>query len=422
MRILRLDTWDGRGGGAQEYIRTVCSELEARGHPNRVINLVDRPGDRPLARETTVLVPSMGLRRVSKDILDAPEVREAFDGLVRSFDPDLVQLHHFDAGFATVADLFARVRAPVVMTAHDAELVCPISTLVRPGNIICEGGVRPRCLFTGCHVGLGGPYNLWQRRVFDRKVRPRVRAYLCPSMSLTRYLDAHGYRPAVHLPSFAHIPSEVIERPTPPPSASTPPTIGYLGRLEWYKGVHDLIDALALVRRAVPDVRLDLAGDGPFRPTLEAQVARLGLSDHVVWRGQVDGPAKEAWFRGIHVAATPSNLWENFPLTALEALTRSRPVVATDIGGIPDIVDDGVSGRLVPIASPHALADALRSLLLAPEAAARLGAEGRRRTLARYTPAIHIDRLLAVYRAVLGGSTLRSGMEAQDLVDPRATA
>ena len=421
MRILRLDTWDGRWGGAQEYVRTVCGELERRGHPNRVINLVDRPVDRPHPRETDVLVPSMGVRRLGWDVVDAPIVRSAFEEAYSSFQPDLVQLHHFDAAFSTVADLFRRVPVPVIMTCHDAELVCPISTLVRPGNIICDGGVRFRCLWTGCHVGAGGPYNLYQRRVFDRTLAHRVRAFLCPSSSLTRYLDSNGYRPAIHLPSFAHIPPEVLTGVAPSPATGIPPTVGYMGRLEWYKGVHDLIQAIALVRERVPEVRLDIAGDGPYRATLEAQVSRLGLSDRVTWRGHVDASAKEAWFRGVHVATAPSNLWENFPLTALEALVRGRPVVATDIGGIPDIVDDGVSGRLVPIARADLLADAITGLLLDPAMATKFGLEGRRRTLARYTPEIHVERLLAVYRAILDGRPMRSGMDAQELLPTAQT-
>ena len=162
-------------------------------------------------------------------------------------------------------------------------------------------------------------------------------------------------------------------------------------------------------------MRLDIAGDGPFRATLEAQSLRRGLAGRVTWRGHVTGAEKEAWFRGIHVAVTPSNLWENFPLTALEALARGRPVVATEIGGIPDIVDDGETGRLVPIARPDRLAEALNELLAAPDRAAALGREGRRRTLARYTPQVHVERLIAVYRAVLSGTPLRSGMDVEEL-------
>jgi glycosyltransferase involved in cell wall biosynthesis len=415
VRILRIDSWDGRPGGAQVYVREIGAELSRRGHTTHVVNLVSELPSEERAEVRSVLVPTGWGRRLPHDVIAAPQVEAEIRDALRTFRPDLVHLHHFDAGFASIARIVPELSVPLVMTAHDAELVCPISTLVRPGNIVCEGGVEVRCLFTGCHVGFGGLYNLWQRRVFDAAVAPKVRAYLCPSYSVTNYLDAHGYRPAIHLPSFAHIPAVVVQAPAPEPGPASPRTVGYLGRLEWYKGVHDLIDAVPILQRAIPDVRLTIAGEGPYRGTLEAQVERLRLGGAVEFAGPVVGPGKEAWFRSIHVLATPSNFWENFPLVALEGLARGRAVVGTDIGGIPDIVEPEVTGLLVPIADPAALAAAVGRLLAEDGLRARLGAEGRRRVLFRFTPELHADRLEAVYRAVLDGRSMTSRSEADAL-------
>ena len=416
VRIFRIDNWDGAPGGAQDYIREVTAELAARGHVTRIIQVTD--GAAAIPPPDGLKVPTARGRsaRFRADVFVDRTYQGLLEREIRDFAPDLISLHHFDARFATVARVLAAQRVPIVMANHDAELVCPISTLVQPGNVVCDGGVRVRCLFTGCRVGWGGPYNLLQTRSFDMWLRDRVRAYLCPSRSLTDYLDANGYRPAVHLPSFARIPDTVRVAALPWPASTEPPTIGYLGRLEWYKGVHDLLRAVALVRRAVPDVRLDIAGTGPSRAELESLAGSLGIGDRVTFRGQVSGPAKDDWFRAIHVVAVPSNMWENFPLVALEALTRGRPVVATRIGGIPDIVDDGTSGHLVPIGDPPAMADRLSALLQDPDGARRMGQAGRTRTLARFTPETHVARLLAVYDAVLAGRALPSRSAAADLV------
>lgn len=415
MRILRIDTWDGQAGGAQDYIRAVTSELDRLGHSTRVIAMVSDAAGPPTPGTRIVRAAPSGASRLGFDLVDAAELRTAYEEAMASFQPDLVQLHHFDAGFSTVAKLLHTTRVPVVFTAHDAELVCPISTLVRPGNIVCEGGVLPRCLFTGCHVGLGGPYNLWQRQLFDRYVAPRVRAYLCPSRSVQGYLHQHGYRPAVHLPSFAAIPPEVLARPPAAPPEG-PPTIGYLGRLEPYKGVHDLIAAFALLPPRHRDARLSIAGDGPFRAALERQVRTAELDSRVEFLRRVGGAEKEGWFQHVTLVATPSNFWENFPLVALEALARGRPVVATDIGGIPDIVQDGETGRLVPIARPDLLAAAISDTLDDPARGRAWGAEGRRRTLERFTPQRHLGRLLATYGAVLEGRRLSSPIDADQLI------
>jgi glycosyltransferase involved in cell wall biosynthesis len=413
VRILRIDSWDGPPGGAQDYVREVTSELAARGHESRVLQLTDGPPVVP--PPTGVAFPPERRRpmRFAGDLVHDAALDDRLAEHITAFDPDVVSLHHFDAHFTTVARVLSRLHAPLVFAGHDAELVCPISTLVQPGGVVCDGGVRFRCLFTGCRVGAGGAYNLWQARVFDRQVRPHVRAYLCPSRSLRDYLVANGYAPAIHLPSFARIPEPVRQAPPPPPPAGTPPTIGYLGRLEWYKGVHDLLRALPLLHGTAPDVRLDIAGDGPFRPELERLAASLGLSDRVRFRGRVEGHAKEEWFAGVHLLATPSNMWENFPLVALEGLVRGRPVVATNIGGIPDIVEDGETGFLVPIERPDALAARLGTLLGDPARARAMGLLGRARVLDRFTPEGHVTRLVRIYRSIVDGRPPENGGPAE---------
>ncbi len=396
-------------------MRSVADELERRGHENRILNLVDRLPERVRDDERVLRLPPTPARRVGPDIVAVPALESEVAESLASFQPDLVHLHHFGSGFGSVARLLSNLPVPLVFTAHDAELVCPISTLVQPGAVVCDGGIRVRCLFTGCPVGVGGPLSLYRSQLFDRRVAPRVRAYLCPSVLLAQYLDSNGYRPAVHLPSFARIPAPVVDAPYPMPPEEAPPTVGFLGRLEWYKGVDDLIDAVALLAARLPAVRLEIAGEGSERPALEARARDRGIVGRTVFRGDLRGAEKEAWFRGIHLLAVPSSRWENFGLVALEAQARGRPVVATNFGGLPDIVVDGATGRLVPISAPSALADAMEEILRDPRRAGSLGLAGRERVLANFTPELHVERLLAVYRAVLAGTRLVSRGEAEAL-------
>ena len=418
MRVLRIDSWEGDSGGGQVYVRSVSDALNALGHPQRVLNLVPRTPDATQPDEQFVRTGPTARQRLVADLGADTAFERAFHEAVRTFEPDLVHLHRFDVMFTPIARALSAVNIPVVFTAHDAELVCPISTLILPDGAVCEGGVRPRCMFTGCRVGGGGPYNLWQRRVFDRQLAPKISAFLCPSTLLTTYLHRHGYRPAVHLPPFARIPDAVRAGPYPPTRSDTPPTVGYLGRLEPYKGIQDLLRAVALLAPNEPGVRLTIAGDGPFRRALEHQAHSLGITDRVTWRGDLRGAEKEEWFRSIDVLAVPSSAWENFGLVALEALTRGRPVVATAFGGLPDIVQDRETGRLVPVADPPALAEALADVLADKERAATWAEAGRRRCLVRFTPEVHVERLLAVYRSVLDHRSLGSPVEAVTLVGP----
>ena len=407
IRILRIHSWDGRIGGAENYVHAIDRALAPRGFESRLLSLVSELPEAAGPGETFLRVPPPTPRRYISDLRSDGPVARAIAQAIREFAPDLVHLHHFDAAFGEVAAALRTTDAPILFTAHDAELVCPNGQLVRPGSIICEGGIRPRCRFTGCPVGWGLPYELAQRAVFDRSVAPRIRAYLCPSESLSRYLTSQGYRPTIHLPSFAALPEMIARAPPPYPEPSAPRTIGFLGRIELYKGLRDLVDAVALLRRRLPGVRLAIAGAGAADLELDRYLAERDLTGATQRYGVVGGAAKEEFFRSIHVLAVPSNKFENTPLSAMEAMARARPVVGTDIGGIPEVLGPDLAGLVVPISDPARLAQVLEALLTDRPRALRLGELARRRALGVYTEDHHVDRLVEVYRTVMDAETLR---------------
>jgi glycosyltransferase involved in cell wall biosynthesis len=136
--------------------------------------------------------------------------------------------------------------------------------------------------------------------------------------------------------------------------------IGVVGRLHPAKGHSDLIVALALLRDGGYDATCLIIGSGELRATLEREVARHGLTDRVIFTGQrSDVPRLMA---ALDVLAMPS-LWEGLPMTLLEAMALGKAVVATRVGGIPDVIVDGETGLLVTPGDTVALASALRRLL-----------------------------------------------------------
>jgi len=170
-------------------------------------------------------------------------------------------------------------------------------------------------------------------------------------------------------------------------------------RLEEQKGHAVLLDALADLARRGQDFRMALAGEGARRAALEARAAELGLDGRVRFLGQVDeiGP-----LLACADAIVMPSLWEGLPLTLLEALVRARPLVASAVGGIPEVVTHGESGWLVPAGDPVAIADALETLHRRPDLALQLGREGARRVREDYTWPRVVERFEAVYDEVLG--------------------
>jgi glycosyltransferase involved in cell wall biosynthesis len=171
-----------------------------------------------------------------------------------------------------------------------------------------------------------------------------------------------------------------------------------VGRLEEQKGFDVAIDAMRLIAREAPSVRLSIAGTGSLRPRLEGQIERLGLLDSVALLGRhpdVDRLMGEA-DAFVHTAR-----WEGFGLVLLEAMRASLPVVATRVAAIPEVVEDGVTGILIPPDDPEAVAEAVLSLVHDPERARRLGDAGNARLCEHFSPAAMAAGVAAVYESVV---------------------
>ncbi|HEU4628912.1 MAG TPA: glycosyltransferase [Gemmatimonadaceae bacterium] len=171
-----------------------------------------------------------------------------------------------------------------------------------------------------------------------------------------------------------------------------------VGRLIAVKRFDRFLDALALARRDAPRLTGAIVGDGPERPALEARAARLGLlPDGVRFLGQRDDVPALLQRAGALVLTSDQ---EGFPNVVLEGMAAALPIVTTPAGDAPMVVQDGVTGYVIPFEDVSALARRLVALAAAPELRRSLGAAGRRRAEQRYAPTGLADRLLAIYAAV----------------------
>jgi len=294
--------------------------------------------------------------------------------------PDIVHVHTYGTNQVAVARRFKRRhRTPFVLTAH----FHPLWSI--------EGGPLRRRIRSFYDRSLAGPlvqeaaYLIVQTKEEERMVR---------GLGLA-------------LPPVEIIPPGYS--PLPAPTAGAPsfqerfriegPFLLFVGRLASNKGLLDLVDAFALLGRHDPTARLVLVGeDGGMGARVDSRARERGVSDRVHRLGRVaDDAVLASAYREARITVLPSE-YEAFGLVLLESLAQGTPVVATRVGGIPEVVDDGQTGLLVPPCDPEALAVALERLWSDPELRRRFGEQGRTQVIPRYTWETVADRIDRLYR------------------------
>jgi glycosyltransferase involved in cell wall biosynthesis len=182
------------------------------------------------------------------------------------------------------------------------------------------------------------------------------------------------------------------------------PVLLFLGLLSARKGVFELLEALAIVRRRFPAVRLRLGGHGDV-PSLEARALELGVYDSVEFLGWVAGERKERELTEATVFVLPSYA-EGLPMGVLEAMAAGTPVVATAVGGVPDAIENGVEGSLVPPGDAHALADRIMRLLGSAELRANFAAAAQKKVRDYFSADVVLSQVEQLY-ASLGATPRR---------------
>jgi len=329
------------------------------------------------------------------------EVRE----LIRRFQPDLLHAHSLSLRLSPLPLRAAREAGiPVVMTVHDFNYVCPRKWMVRSDGIPCKDGFGSRCLVRNCPGTRSGlrwlPYQgmRWLKTGLHRRLlRSWVDTFVTPSETLGWWMESSlGTQRVVTVPNFV---------PLPDPAGgedSSRTGLLYVGRLSREKGVDVLLRALAQVREDRADTRLTVVGEGPSRPLLVALAGQLGLGEAVDFVGQVENRLVGGYYRSAEACVIPSLWMENCPVTALEALSCGTPLLASNLGGLAEIVRENENGLLFPRGDHRRLAEVVLQLLSDRDLAHRLGAGGLDSFSRSYSPEAHLTQLTEVYRGLLG--------------------
>lgn len=324
----------------------------------------------------------------------------AFGRLLEDFRPDIVHVHGIHRQLSPSILLEAESRGvPVVQSLHDAHHVCPADVLLRGGAQVCSPrkcgtlnylpAVAYRCVRGSAGASaLSAAETVFQRarRVYERTVN----RFVVPSRYLAGVMEEGGWR-TIPLDVVPNGVSSVAER-----AQGDRDYFLFAGRLSPEKGVD-----VALRAAAQCGQRIIIAGDGPLKATLEAEFPQFEFTGHV------DSDEMARLLDGAIASIVTSVVPENSPMAVLEAMARAVPVIASNLGGVPELVTSA-HGVLVDAGDVTGVAAAMDQLAGDAVASGLMGQAGRIAILDAYTLEAHMHQLLDVYdRAVVDAKGTR---------------
>jgi glycosyltransferase involved in cell wall biosynthesis len=345
------------------------------------------------------------LRKAAKAMYSF-EARRKLAALIDETSPALCHAHNVYHHISpSILSLASARGLPLVMTLHDLKLACPNYTMLNRGEVCerCKGGKLYNVALSRCMKG-SLPLSAWTMvesylHGWLRSYARNVDVFLVPSRFFIDKFVEWGFDPKrfVHVPNFVAV--EHVK-----PSYASGNRIVYVGRLSREKGLPTLVRAAALAK-----VGVTLVGTGPESENL-VTLAREERAD-VLFAGYLSGQDLQEAVRSARAVVLPSECYENGPLAVLEAYALGKPVLGSQLGGIPEHIVPGITGFVFPARDVEALAGVLRSVADAPDGTiAEMGRAGRALVEREFSPPRYVERIHSVYQGL--------GVQAPERVQP----
>jgi glycosyltransferase involved in cell wall biosynthesis len=406
MRVVNANKFYYRKGGAETAYFQTARLLEEHGstvvpfamrHPENE----ETPWSRYFPSRVEFRAPGGPVSKLARAarVIWSREAKERMRELLAEARPDLVHLHNIAHQLSpSILEPVRDAGLPAVQSLHDYKLTCPTYLHRTPAGEICErckGGRYEQCVIHRCNAGSVSMSLVNAVEAYWHEARHSYDAidlFLCPSA----FQYAKCLEFGVPAERLALVPHFVYASDYTPRFEAGEYAL-FAGRLSSEKGVATLLEAVAATR----DLHLVLAGEGPDRAALEQRARDLGITDRVRFAGYLSGEDYESAWRGAAFLVLPSQCYEVRPMVIHEAYARGKPVVATRIGSIPEIVVENVTGTLVPPGDAAALAAALADMHGDAARRIEMGRAARRYAEQELGPDRHWLALSAAYDRVL---------------------
>ncbi|MEM9923669.1 MAG: glycosyltransferase family 4 protein [Cyanobacteria bacterium P01_D01_bin.50] len=390
MKILLVNDYGTPTGGAELLNIGWRDGLKKKGHDARLF----ASSARPLGAENLADYECFGTLSSFRILLQTlnPWAWLKLRKVLTEFQPDVV---HVTIALTQLSPLIFPLlkNVPAVYNAQWYRSICPVGTKILPNGASCQFSMGTVCYRHNC-LPLQDWLLLTVQKFFIGRWFNVFDKIVAASEAVKQRLSTAG------MESVDVIWNGIPTSQNRPPLTS-PPTVVFAGRLVWEKGVDILIEAFAKVQQQIPEAKLLIAGDGLERNSLESQVNKLKIKSHVSFLGHIDRTTLESVFAQAWVQVIPSRWAEPFGLVAAEAQMRGTAVIASNSGGLAEIVSHGKTGFLVPPNNADVLAEHLLTILQDKQLAEKLGKLGRKIAIENFSEDACVNKFIDLYEQLL---------------------
>ncbi len=407
MKVLLCNKFYRPLGGPETVVFDTVRELEALGH-TPIPFAMSHPENRPSEYSAyfvsnrdynTKQSKGSGKFHEAMEIVYSKEARRNIEKLIADTKPDIAHAHNIYHQLSpSILQALKETGIPTVHTLHDGKLVCA-NMLFLTGGKICEKCAGRKFYNAVIRKCVKGSYASSMVCCIEETVHrmtgiyeKNVDLFLTPSRFLKDKMVQHGRLKE----SQVEVLHNYADLRTWSPNYMPGDYGLFVGRIEPLKGVATLWNAC----KAFPEFEMRFVGQGPLQEEGEQFCRDNGL-DKAKFLGFQTGDTLKKLFYGARFVVLPSECYENCPMVVLEALASGKPVVASRIGGIPELVNHGEDGYLFEPGNAHELASYMRKLIDDPGLAAEMGKRGRAKVEERFSLEAYMKSLLEIYERVL---------------------
>lgn len=400
MKILYINNFFTEYGGAEQVMMITGDLMRQKGHEIYYYATGKQPYYEENYEYSKYFPPYSDKRKL--DIKDIQGISSTFYNHIarknlleylKEVKPDVVNVHnlHFHLTYS-VLDACKEAGVPVAMYIHDPRMFCPGGTLsygeTYCSEETCIKGNPIDCILKKCRFGsLKASVFVALDAIFARKlnIQNKVEKFICPSNAICE-LAARAGLPKEKLVVINHFMSHDELAITP--KYDNKGYFLYVGRVDREKGVHTLIEAMKNLPKYIG---LHIAGKGHELENLQNMAMELGLSN-VIFKGYLNGEELNAEYSNCLATILPCNWFEVFGRTLLESFLRGKPVIASNIAAIPEIVEHNINGFLFEPKNVEQLSQAMNTLIKEPQKVVEMGRNGRLKVEKSYNSELFYEK------------------------------